>query len=103
MAKFARIKNDSIIPIIILISDGKGNVPLWENHRKDISRCTAEIKTRNIPTIAIDTDKDNFSAGYMRQFAYETNARYFHINELQAKMLENVVKGEISTIIDKQY
>ena len=93
MAKNTRIKNDSIIPVIILISDGKGNVPLWNKCDADLSYCASEIKRHIIPIIIIDTEAGTTRIERLKNFAKASKAKYFHIEKLQKDIIKNIAYG----------
>lgn len=95
VAKAYLFKDPNISPLLIIISDGKGNVsmgtdkPLAEAHRM------AEIirQEERIKTLVIDVEKNGFiTFGLARELAQTLGAGYYKIDDLKADTLVQAVK-----------
>ncbi|MDY6912389.1 MAG: putative cobaltochelatase [Chloroflexota bacterium] len=85
------------IPLIVLVSDGKGNVhfnggsPIEE--AKSVAR---EIRTAYIHSIAIDTEEKDRIQGLMEDLSQEMGGLYLLPEELKADQLAIAVKERIN-------
>ena len=71
------LKNAKLKPLLIAVSDGKGNVALEYDDPYDEAMHYAEVLKRNsIASIFIDTEEDPCSFGYGRQVARAMGAHY---------------------------
>ncbi|MEJ2428784.1 MAG: VWA domain-containing protein [Deltaproteobacteria bacterium] len=71
------LKNGKVKPLLVVVSDGKGNVALEYDDPYDEALHYAEsIKTSSIESIFIDTEEDPCSFGYGRQVARAMGAHY---------------------------
>ncbi|MEW6040304.1 MAG: magnesium chelatase subunit D family protein [Elusimicrobiota bacterium] len=92
------IKNDNLIPVLVLITDGKGNVPIRNDVLEDLSECAEEIKRKKIHIIVIDTETGFPRLGLAKQFAVESNAKYYYLDELQEKRITSIIKSEMEEV-----
>jgi magnesium chelatase subunit D len=86
-------KNRDIIPIIILVSDGRGNVPLVSDAKQEAISLAKEIKKQAINLVVIDTSDGFLNLGYNREIADAGKARYYRLDELDSKKVAGVVKA----------
>jgi len=89
-------KNDNLIPVMVLITDGKGNVPLRNDVLEDLKECAEEIKKRALHTLVIDTESRFPRLGLAKQFAQKSNANYFHLDKIADKEIASIIKSEIN-------
>ena len=89
------IKNDNLIPVLVLITDGKGNVPIEENVFNELKYCADEIKKRNLRTIVIDTESGSLRFGLAKEFAEDSKAKYYHLNEIEPEKIASIVSSEV--------
>ncbi|MEW6556399.1 MAG: magnesium chelatase subunit D family protein [Elusimicrobiota bacterium] len=90
------VKNDNLIPILVLITDGKGNVSTKGNILSELKTCAEEIKKRNLHTIVIDTESGYPRLGLAKEFAQNCDAKYYHLDELEAEKLATIVRSEVT-------
>jgi magnesium chelatase subunit D len=88
------IKNDNLIPVLVLITDGKGNVPIGQDVLEDLARCAGEVKKRKIHPVVIDTEPGPVRLGLAKRFAESCDAKYYHLEELQVGELVSIVQSE---------
>lgn len=90
------IKNDNLIPVLALISDGKGNVPIRGNIFDELKSCAEEIKKRNLHTIVIDTESGFTRFGMAKEFAKDCNAKYYHLDELEQEKIASIIRSAVN-------
>ncbi len=96
VAKTHLYKDPNISPLLILVSDGKGNVSMGDDKPLVESRRAAEIirDEERIKTLVVDVEKEGFlNFGLARELAVVLGAEYYKIGELKADTLVQAVKG----------
>jgi magnesium chelatase subunit D len=86
-------KNKHIVPIMVLVSDGRGNVPLDRDVRNEAVSLAREIKKQGISLVVIDTDDGFLNLGYNREIADAGAGDYYRIDELDYREVIDVVKA----------
>ena len=92
------LKDPSARPIVILITDGKSNVALGsEKPLDEVTRlASAMAKDDRIRHIVVDTEEAGLvTFGLARRLAAALDAQYFKIDDLKARSLVNIVKGQL--------
>ena len=80
--------------MLVLVTDGRANRPLWtEDAVKDAKRAAELIRRDHIHAVVIDTEKDFVSLHIARQLAEVMDAAYYKVDELQANQLRSIVKS----------
>ncbi|MBU1056015.1 MAG: putative cobaltochelatase [Proteobacteria bacterium] len=93
------IKDPTTRPIVILITDGKGNVAIGDQKPVDEALRLAEAMSRDERTqfIIVDTEEAGLvSFGLANHLAAAMHAKYFKIDDLKAQSLVDIVKGQQS-------
>ena len=85
-------KDGNIIPIMVLVTDGKGNVPVRSSVRQEALSLAAEIKDRGINLVVIDSGNGLLNLGYSREIAETAGGQYHSLPELGADDIVNVLK-----------
>lgn len=88
-------KRKNVIPILIIVSDGRANVPMEINIRKEIAATSREIKKHNIHVVVIDTtDNDSPQEGvsYNKDIAEKSGGSYFTMDELDSNSIVNLIR-----------
>ena len=93
IAKEERLKDTGYIPIIILLSDGKGNVEI-QNIPKKIRQICKEIAIEEIPLVIIDTEGQNCNLGITKEMAKNLKSPYYCLEDLTRQNLESVLETE---------
>ncbi|MEW6102241.1 MAG: putative cobaltochelatase [bacterium] len=85
-------KSKNIIPIMVLISDGRGNIPLGNDVRKEVISLGEEIKRQGINLVVVDCNSGFLNLGYNRELAEISGGQYYSLDKLDTQNLMNVVK-----------
>jgi magnesium chelatase subunit D len=102
-------KNDETIPIMVIISDGRANVPLHKADAVDIKnellQIAEEARSAGIHVIILDTESVSSSfvkmqLGYCQEIAKRAGGRYFSIDHLSSDQVHNIVAHEHELIMD---
>ena len=99
MLKSRRYKDPEMLPILVLVTDGRANAPLWSRDPvEDALRVAGQIQADRIQSIVVDTEKDFISLHIARQVAQALDAAYYKVDELQGEVLKSLVERE--TLLD---
>ncbi len=93
-----------LLPLIILLSDGKQNIPLYESFNEDQELINDLLKTHSIPLICIDTDMTRFNLGFAKELSEKFDAVYYELDRLQADRVAKIISNEyheITTDLDR--
>jgi magnesium chelatase subunit D len=86
-------KNEDLLPILVLVSDGRTNAALRAGdpflEAKEIGQ---RIRSEGIQTIVVDTEVDFIKLGLARELAACMNARYYRLEDLEADVLADAVR-----------
>ncbi|MBE0481457.1 MAG: magnesium chelatase subunit D family protein [Dehalococcoidia bacterium] len=86
-------KNRNVIPVMVLVSDGRGNVPLATDVREELVFLAGEIKRRGINMVVIDSDDDFLNLGYNKEIVEASGAKHFRLHELDSRRVVDAVKA----------
>lgn len=89
----------NLIPMIILLSDGKNNVPLYESFDQDKEIIGELLESHSIPLICIDTDLSSFNLGFAKQLSEEFDAIYYRLDQLHSEQISKVISHEYKEMI----
>ena len=80
-------------PLLVLLSDGKANVPLpgGGDAGAQTQQLAAQLRARHVPTLVLDTDNGYLRLGKAAELAAALGARYLPLDELSATSLTNAV------------
>ena len=90
-----KIKDKDMIPLLILITDGKVNDRNSEAPYKDVINISKEAAKKNIPGIVIDTESSAFPLGIAKEIAEHMNAEYIKVHDLKAKEIVDIVRMKL--------
>jgi len=102
-------KNEETIPIMVLISDGRANVPVHSEESVDIKNEVLEIaeeaRSAGIHVIIIDTESVTTSfvkmqLGYCQEIAQRAGGRYFSIDSLSSGQVHDIVAHEQELVME---
>jgi magnesium chelatase subunit D len=88
-------KRKNVIPILVVVSDGRANVPMEINIRKEIIATSREIKKRNIHVVVIDTTDSSCpqeGVSYNKDIAEKSGGSYFTLDELDSDKIINLIR-----------
>jgi len=94
-----KLKDPDMLPMIVLITDGRANRPLWtENAVADAVKAAELIHRDGIHGVVIDTEKDFISLHIAQQIAQAMHGTYHKVDELKAQQLRSIVKERTNQI-----
>lgn len=95
-----RLKYPSLVPILILISDGRANVSAGGKIKSEIIAVSEDLAEACIKTLVIDTEEQKdglgLQLGFCKIIAEHSHATYFRIRDLTAENLSDIVRTGIS-------
>ena len=91
--KLEKLRGNHLRPLVVLITDGKANVPLRKNIRDEIVEIGSKIKELGALTLVIDTSSNNFVPNYIDDIVKVTEAEHYKIKDLTAEKLHNTIKA----------
>ncbi|MCD4843883.1 MAG: VWA domain-containing protein [Methanosarcinales archaeon] len=88
------IKDPSTIPIMILVTDGKANIPLevGANIHRELSMILNYVVNEGIHVLTVDMN--SHGSKLAREISQKTNGRYFHPESLSKESLYKVISNE---------
>ena len=89
-----RLKDPEMLPMIVLVTDGRANRALWtQDPVEDALQAAAMIRRDHIRAVVVDTEKDFISLHIARQVGQAMDADYYKVDELRGEALRAIVKG----------
>jgi magnesium chelatase subunit D len=85
-------KNDNVIPVLVLVTDGRGNVPLRRDVEADLAGCAREIKRRGLRAVVVDAEGGRPRLGTALRFARDSGAEYHRLDELTPERMAHVAR-----------
>ena len=96
--KARKLKDPDMLPILVLVTDGRANRALWSNDAVgDALKAASLIKADGIHAVVVDTEKDFISLHIAKQVADAMDADYYKVSELAAKQLRSMVRQRSQT------
>ena len=97
-------KNGEVIPMMVVISDGRANVPISGDVRHEVLGIAEEIRSQGIRTVVIDTEETEGSfldlrLGYCRAVAEHAGGGYYPIADLSAGLLRDITTAERDAMV----
>ncbi|SDZ13804.1 magnesium chelatase subunit D [Proteiniborus ethanoligenes] len=88
------IKDTDMIPLLVLISDGRANVSLTgEDPLVECNEIADKIRKKEIKSLVIDTENGFFKFGTLKELSRRMGATYLSIEDLSDKSIYNSVKN----------
>ena len=85
-------KNRNIIPVMVLVSDGKGNVPLRTDVKKELISIATEIRKQGINLVVIDSSDGFLDIGYNKEIVEAGVGQYYRLDEINSTKVVEIVK-----------
>jgi magnesium chelatase subunit D len=86
-------RDKEAIPLMVLVSDGRANVPLNGGDPVEEAKAVArEISSGGIQSIAIDTERGFLTFGLVKQVCDEMGGKYLRLEELSASPIASAVR-----------
>lgn len=93
-----RRREPEAMPLMVLITDGQGNVSMTDLSPQEESRRVAQqIGRRGIRCVVIDTEHKQFDRGLARKIAEAARGEYYHLSEIRAQALVRTVREQLQT------
>ncbi len=95
--RLARIRDKDILPVLVLVTDGRANAT--RGQKKPIVEALAlaeDIAQSGVKCIVIDTERDYIRLKLAEKLAKHMQADYFRIEDLDAELLRNIVSASVS-------
>lgn len=94
LLKARKLKDPELLPLLVLVTDGRANRALWTRDPVEDALQAAELIRRDgIRAIVIDTEQDFISLHIARQAADAMDADYYKVDELRGEHLRAIVKS----------
>ena len=96
-------KNEETISMMVLISDGRANVPIMEGRseriREELVAIAEEARSSGIHVVILDTESTGSSfvkmqLGYCKEIADHAGGRYFSLDRLSGREVHDIVSSE---------
>ena len=97
-----RLKDRDVLPLLVLLSDGRANVSLagdqltqlaaWDAEVQNLGRTISDAK---IPAVVVDTEQDFIKLGLAQGIADSMSARCIKLDDLAAESLADAVRREL--------
>lgn len=85
-------KDPEMLPMIVLVTDGRVNAPLWSDDPvADALKAAQLIAGEKIPAIVVDTENDFLSFHLAEKMAAAMNADYYKVEDLKSVQLTGIV------------
>mgnify|MGYP006288283073 CR=1 FL=1 len=86
-------KDTGYIPLIVLLSDARGNV-YREDAVEEMIKTGEKIAKQNLEMIIIDVESKDVKLGFAQKLADVTNAEYYHIDALNNQSIKDILALE---------
>jgi magnesium chelatase subunit D len=94
-----RIKDRDVLPLLVLLSDGRGNVALGPDSPLDEAYAAAGIiGDDKIPSVVVDTESGFIRLGMVQPVAEAMGAQYLKLEDLRADNLAEAVRSRLPII-----
>ncbi|MDA1127513.1 MAG: putative cobaltochelatase [Chloroflexi bacterium] len=96
-----RIKDRNVLPLLVLLSDGRGNVSQGSDSPLDEASVAAGIIGENkIPSVVVDTESGFIRMGMIQPIATAMGSQYLKLEDLRADNLAEAVRRQMPVIGD---
>ena len=97
-----RLKDRDVLPLLVLMSDGRANVNLAGEQSSNVLLLPDEVRqmgetvaAAKIPAVVVDTEQDFIKLELAKNIADAMSARYIKLDDLAAQSLADAVRGEL--------
>ena len=92
LLKARKQKDPEMLPMVVLVTDGRANCPLWsEEATGDAMKAAELIANDRIPAMVVDTENEYLSFHLAEKIALAMKANYYKISELKSTQLKGIV------------
>ncbi len=94
--KKEKISRPDTRPLLILLTDGVGNVSMTDiAPQQEAYKIAEQIAEDDIPSLVINMEHQEFDKGLAKEIAEHLGASYYNVEDLHAEKIVQTVKGEI--------
>ncbi len=91
-----RRQDREAMPLLVLITDGQGNVSMTRlPPQEEACRVAEQIGRRGIRCVVIDTEHEAFNRGLARKIAQAAGGEYYCLTEIRAQKLAQTVREQL--------
>lgn len=99
MLKAERIRNPDAVQYMVLISDGKANIPLMSGDSFEDAVCVAKsIAADSVNTMLLDTENGYIRFGFAKKLAKIMNSQYIKLDDISRQGVEENVREFVKEI-----
>lgn len=99
MLKARKLKDPEMLPMLVLVTDGRANRGLWTDDAvADALKAAELVRQEKIHAVVIDTEKDFISLHIAHRIADAMDATYYKVDELKAEQLQSIVKTRTAAV-----
>lgn len=97
LVKTSRIKDPSVEPLLIIISDGEANVPLDSKNpvERELLSLARQLRSAQMHAVVIDVHYAKERKNNLKQLAGELGATYYHLQRLTSENITKIVHDKI--------
>jgi len=96
VVKKEQISHSDITPLLIILTDGGGNVSMTKlPPQEEAEKIADQIAKDDITSVVINMEAAEFDQGLAKALAEHLDAKYYSLEELRAEHLYRTVKSEI--------
>jgi magnesium chelatase subunit D len=85
-------KREGIVPIMVLVSDCRGNVPIETDVRQEVISLSREINEEGIHLVIVDSEDERRDLGYSEEIIDASGGTYYHLDNLDSQGMVGVIK-----------
>ena len=91
-----RIKDRDVLPLLVVLSDGRGNVALGQDSPLDEAYAAAGIiGEEKVPSVVVDTESGFLRLGMAEPVAEAMGAQYLKLEDLRADNLAEAIRSRM--------
>ncbi len=88
-----RLKDPELLPMVVLVTDGRANRSLWtEDPVEDAVKAAELLRQDHIHAVVIDTERDFISLHIAQQIAQALDAAYYKVDHIRGGDLRAIVR-----------
>ena len=91
-----RIRTPDALQYLILISDGKANIPLFGDPFEDAVFMAEQVRSSGVGAMVLDTENSYIRFGFAKQIAEHMNAEYVRLDDISGTAVEENVRSFIN-------
>ncbi len=94
--KKEKLKNSKIKPVMVIISDGRGNVSIGNGNPFDEAKeLCSEIRGLGILSVIIDTESGLIRLGRLAELSEVLGGKYYAMDDLSSDRIHDIIKSSL--------